>query len=89
MSLDDLAQKLSGVVICADVCAVTTGIDLAAAAVAKLNATSGKVGLATRLANASHGRRTIADCPSDGRPMWAIGGHYAEPTLRAADGSYW
>ena len=48
-SLDDLAQELADVVICADLCAMTAGVDLAAAVVAKFNATSEKVGLATRL----------------------------------------
>ena len=35
------------------------------------------------------GWRTMADCPSDGRQVWVYGGRYTEPTLRAADGSYW
>lgn len=47
--LTDLAEELADVVICADLCAVTAGIDLAAAAVAKFNATSEKVGLTTKL----------------------------------------
>jgi NTP pyrophosphatase (non-canonical NTP hydrolase) len=48
-TLDDLAQELADVVICADLCAVTAGIDLGAAVVAKFNATSEKVGLKTML----------------------------------------
>ncbi|KAB1068865.1 MazG-like family protein [Methylobacterium planeticum] len=48
-SLSDLAEELADVVICADLCAVTAGIDLAAAVVAKFNATSEKQGLATKL----------------------------------------
>lgn len=48
-SLDELAQELADVVICADLCAVTAGIDLGAAVVAKFNATSEKVGLTTKL----------------------------------------
>lgn len=48
-TLDDLGQELADVVICADLCAVTAGIDLAAAVRAKFNATSEKIGLSTRL----------------------------------------
>lgn len=48
-TLDDLAQELADVVICADLCAVTAGIDLDAAVVAKFNATSAKQGLSTML----------------------------------------
>ncbi|WP_205836087.1 MazG-like family protein [Methylobacterium brachiatum] len=54
-SLDDLAQELADVVICADLCAVTAGIDLGAAVVAKFNATSEKVGLTTKLAPEARG----------------------------------
>ncbi|KAA0117843.1 nucleotide pyrophosphohydrolase [Methylobacterium sp. P1-11] len=46
---EQLAEELADVVICADLCAVTAGIDLAAAVVAKFNATSEKQGLKTRL----------------------------------------
>lgn len=49
-SLDDLAGGLADVVICADLCAMTAGVDLAGAVVSKFNASSEKVGLATRLA---------------------------------------
>lgn len=53
---EQLAEELADVVICADLCAVTAGIDLGAAVVAKFNATSEKVGLTTRLvAEPSHG----------------------------------
>jgi NTP pyrophosphatase (non-canonical NTP hydrolase) len=45
-----LAEELADVVICADLCAMSAGIDLGAAVVAKFNATSEKVGLPTRLA---------------------------------------
>ncbi len=48
-TLDDLAQELADVVICADLCAVTAGIDLDAAVIAKFNATSEKQGLTTKL----------------------------------------
>ncbi len=48
----DLAEELADVVICADLCAVTAGIDLSAAVVAKFNAASEKQGLATRLPEA-------------------------------------
>lgn len=48
-TLDDLGQELADVVICADLCAVTAGIDLAAVVRAKFNATSEKIGLSTRL----------------------------------------
>lgn len=48
-SKDQLAEELADVVICADLCAVTAGIDLDAAVIAKFNATSEKVGMTTRL----------------------------------------
>lgn len=51
-TLDDLAQELADVVICASLCAVTAGIDLDAAVVAKFNATSEKQGLRTMLPEA-------------------------------------
>lgn len=47
--MNDLAEELADVVICADLCAVSAGIDLGAAVVAKFNATSEKVGLTTML----------------------------------------
>lgn len=49
-TLNELAEELADVVICADLCAVTAGIDLSAAVVAKFNATSDKVGISVRLA---------------------------------------
>lgn len=45
----DLADELADMVICADLCAVTAGIDLSAAVVAKFNGTSEKQGLTTKL----------------------------------------
>lgn len=45
-----LAEELADVVICADLIAMAEGIDLDAAVGAKFNATSAKVGLATRMA---------------------------------------
>lgn len=48
-TLNDLAEELADVVIRADLCAVTAGIDLDAAVVAKFNATSDKVGISVRL----------------------------------------
>lgn len=45
-----LAEELADVVICADLIAMSAGIDLDAAVRAKFNATSEKVGLKTRLA---------------------------------------
>lgn len=45
----DLADELADVVICADLCAVTAGIDLGAAVIRKFNATSDKVGISVRL----------------------------------------
>jgi len=45
----DLADELADVVICADLAAMAAGIDLAEAVARKFNATSEKVGLATRL----------------------------------------
>jgi NTP pyrophosphatase (non-canonical NTP hydrolase) len=48
-SLDDLADELADVVICADLLAATEGINLRAAIIRKFNATSEKVGLPHRL----------------------------------------
>ncbi|EQB10411.1 MazG-like family protein [Novosphingobium lindaniclasticum] len=44
-----LAEELADVVICADLIAMAEGIDLDAAVARKFNATSQKVGLATRM----------------------------------------
>lgn len=49
-TLEHLAEELADVVICADLCAITAGVDLSSAVVAKFNATSEKVGLPHRLA---------------------------------------
>ena len=46
---EHLAEELADVVICADLCAITAGIDLASAVVAKFNATSDKVGIPVKL----------------------------------------
>ncbi len=51
-TVEHLAEELADVVICADLCAITAGIDLAAAVVAKFNATSEKVGIDVKLAAA-------------------------------------
>lgn len=48
-TVDDLADELADVLICADLIAMQYGIDLDAAVSRKFNATSQKVGLATRL----------------------------------------
>lgn len=48
-TLEHLAEELADVVICADLCAITAGVDLASAVIAKFNATSEKVGLPHRL----------------------------------------
>lgn len=48
-TVEHLAEELADVVICADLCALSAGIDLEAAVVAKFNATSEKVGLPHRL----------------------------------------
>jgi NTP pyrophosphatase (non-canonical NTP hydrolase) len=50
-STEHLAEELADVVICADLCAITAGIDLASAVVAKFNATSDKVGIPVHLAS--------------------------------------
>jgi hypothetical protein len=49
-----LAEELADVVICADLIALAEGIDLDQAVTDKFNATSEKVGLATRLYSPSH-----------------------------------
>lgn len=48
-TVEDLADELADVVICADLLALTEGIDLEAAIARKFNATSAKVGLPQRL----------------------------------------
>ena len=48
-TVEDLANELADVVICADLLALTEGIDLKAAIIRKFNATSEKVGLPHRL----------------------------------------
>ncbi len=48
-----LAEELADVVICADLCAITAGIDLASAVVVKFNATSDKVGIPVHLTSPS------------------------------------
>lgn len=53
---EQLAEELADVVICADLIAMDAGIDLDEAVRAKFNATSEKVGLATRLALTSKER---------------------------------
>lgn len=58
-TIGQLAEELADVVICTDLIAMQAGIDLQAAAVAKFNATSEKVGLRTRLAHAA-----LSDTPS-------------------------
>lgn len=56
-TLEHLAEELADVVICADLCAITAGVDLQAAVVAKFNATSEKVGLPHRLEEQSPSHR--------------------------------
>lgn len=46
---EQLAEELADVVICADLIAMTAGIDLGTAIVVKFNATSEKYGLQTRI----------------------------------------
>lgn len=48
-SKEKLAEELADVVICADLLAMTAGVDLGEAVRAKFNATSDKVGLNTKL----------------------------------------
>jgi NTP pyrophosphatase (non-canonical NTP hydrolase) len=50
-SLQDLADELADVVICADLIAMHEGIDLGEAVARKFNATSAENGLATRIAS--------------------------------------
>jgi NTP pyrophosphatase (non-canonical NTP hydrolase) len=80
-TLADLAEELADVVICADLCAVTAGIDLDAAVVAKFNATSDKVGISVRLPDAlparQEGWQPIETAPKDGEPV-DLWGHWPE-----------
>lgn len=48
-TLDALADEIADVIICADLVAMSAGFDLAEIVARKFNATSAKVGLATRL----------------------------------------
>lgn len=48
-TVEHLAEELADIVICADLCAITADIDLYEAVVRKFNATSEKIGMATRL----------------------------------------
>lgn len=48
-TLEDLAEELADVIICADLIAMSEGIDLEAAVARKFNKTSEKVGLTTRM----------------------------------------
>lgn len=48
-TLEDLAEELADVIICCDLIAMATGIDLTEAVEKKFNKTSEKVGLETRL----------------------------------------
>jgi len=54
-TVEELADELADVVICADLIAMHYGIDLEAAVARKFNATSEKVGLCTRLAPPTDG----------------------------------
>lgn len=48
-TVDHLAEELADVVICADLVAITAGVDLGAAVLRKFNATSDKVGISVKL----------------------------------------
>lgn len=48
-TIDQLAEELADVIICADLTAMAVGIDLEKAVRDKFNATSAKIGLQTRL----------------------------------------
>lgn len=67
-TVEHLAEELADVVICADLVAMSEGIDLDTAVAAKFNATSEKVGLSTRLAvrpgNVAFGR-ALADIAAE------------------------
>lgn len=56
-TVDQLAEELADVVICADLVAMGEGIDLDAAVAAKFNATSEKIGLPQRLSADSYQAR--------------------------------
>lgn len=64
-TVEHLAEELADVVICADLVAITAGIDLEAAVAAKFNATSENVGLPQRLAPASELTRLGAASAED------------------------
>ena len=69
-TVDDLAQELGDVVICADLLAAEYDIDLWAAVVAKFNATSEKVGLPTRLAAGYAKPSPAAEAGQPGSTVW-------------------
>jgi NTP pyrophosphatase (non-canonical NTP hydrolase) len=64
-TIEHLGEELADVVICADLVALSAGIDLSAAVVAKFNATSEKVGLHHRLAASPSAPTPHADHPDD------------------------
>lgn len=74
-TLEHLAEELADVVICADLCAMTAGVDLAGAVIAKFNATSEKVGLPHRLGvgkpdRIQRKRSVVHEVMDDGAGFW-------------------
>jgi NTP pyrophosphatase (non-canonical NTP hydrolase) len=57
-SLDELAAELADVVICADLAAMTAGVDLMDAVKSKFDATSARVGLPQRLTASPYAKET-------------------------------
>ena len=67
-TVEHLAEELADVVICADLAAISAGIDLDAAVIAKFNATSEKVGLPHRLTELQHRRAGTSLQKAQGTP---------------------
>lgn len=66
-TVEHLAEELADVVICADLCALSAGVDLASAVVAKFNATSEKVGIPVKLTARATLSASDALAPAAGR----------------------
>lgn len=79
-TVEHLAEELADVVICADLCALSAGIDLNEAVAAKFNATSEKVGLPHRLTTPSLPPRSSTETDK-AVPAPATGGEVEAVTL--------
>lgn len=91
-TIDQLAEELADVVICADLIAMGEGIDLDLAIANKFNQTSANVGLETRLALATN-MSAIEDADAKWLVRWLgdqkEGGHCGEGNVERRERSIW